>query len=90
MDLSKLPKQFCDNVSMSYSQEYFILALLSGQNASIFALSPEHAKRLSLSLVHNIQEFERKFGEIQTEWYPGVQSPLQLVDLEKPKDGKKD
>jgi len=83
MDISKLPKQFCDNVNMGYSQEFFVLALLSGQNASIFALTPEHAKRLSLSLAHNVQEFEKKFGTIETEWFPGVQSPMQFIDIEK-------
>jgi hypothetical protein len=86
MDLSKLPKQFCDNVNMGYSEEFFILALLSGQNASIFALTPEHAKRLSLSLSYNIVEFENKFGAIKTEWFPGIQSPIQMIDLDKPKE----
>ena len=88
MDLSKLPKQFCDNVNMGYSKEFFIIALLSGQNASIFALTPEHAKRLSLSLSHNVEEFEKNFGIINTEWFPGIQSPIQLIDLDKPKNSE--
>jgi hypothetical protein len=41
-----------------------------------------------LSLEYNIKEFEKKFGEIKTEWSPGVQSPLQMIDLTKPKDNK--
>lgn len=87
MDLNKLPKQFCDNVNMGFSAEALVLALMSGQNASIFAFSPEHAKRLSLSLVHNLQQYEKTFGEIKTEWTPGVESPIQIVDLNK-KNGR--
>lgn len=83
MDLNKLPKQFCDNVNMGFSAEALVLALMSGQNVSVFALSPEHAKRLSLSLAYNLKEYEKNFGEIKTEWIPGVESPIQLIDLGK-------
>jgi hypothetical protein len=88
MDLSKLPKQFCDNVNLGYSQEFFIAALLSGQNMSVFAFTPEHMKRLSLSLQYHIEEFEKSFGEIQTQWSPGIQSPIQMIDLNKAKGGE--
>jgi hypothetical protein len=88
MDLNKIPKQFCENVNIGYSPESVVLALTSGQNLSAFALTPQHAKRLMLSLEYNIKEFEKKFGEIKTEWSPGVQSPLQMIDLTKPKDNK--
>ncbi|HCC06272.1 TPA: hypothetical protein DEP94_02875 [Candidatus Nomurabacteria bacterium] len=83
MDLNKIPKQFCDNVNIGYNPETVILALASGQNLSVFALTPQHAKRLLLSLGHNIKEFEKNFGEIKTEWSPGIQSPIQIVDLNK-------
>lgn len=88
MDLNKIPKQFCENVHMGYSKEAFMLALISGQNIAAFALTPQHAKRLLLSLEYNLQEFEKNFGEIKTEWMPGVQSPIQMIDLNKPKSDK--
>lgn len=88
MDLNKIPKQFCENVNIGYNQESVVLALTSGQNLSAFALTPQHAKRLMLSLEHNMKEFEKSFGEIKTEWYPGVQSPMQMIDINKPKDNK--
>ena len=86
MDLNKIPKQFCDNVNIGYSQEFFVLALMSGQNLGVFALTPQHAKRLSLSLAYNIKEFEERFDEIKTDWAPGIQSPIQMIDLNKGKD----
>ena len=88
MDLNKIPKQFCENVNMGYSKEAFMLALISGQNIAAFALTPQHAKRLLLSLEYNLQEFEKNFGEIKTEWMPGVQSPIQMIDLNRPKSDK--
>ena len=86
MDLQKIPKLFCENVNIGASQEFFILALLSGDNLVGYALTPEHTKRLALSLMYNIAEFEKRYGEIKTEWNPGVQSPIQIIDIKNNKD----
>ena len=85
LNLNTLPKQFCESVTIGYSKEFFALALLSGQNVNAFALTPEHAKRTLLSLKYHVEEFEKSFGEIQADWSPGVESPIQMVDLTKPK-----
>ncbi|MCF7844059.1 DUF3467 domain-containing protein [Candidatus Gracilibacteria bacterium] len=88
MELSKIPKQFCENVNIGATQEFFIISMLSGQNAMTYALTPAHAKRLSQSLAYNIAEFEKRFGEIKTEWTPGVESPMQMIDIKE--GGNKD
>lgn len=83
MDLNKIPKQFCENITVAYSPEYFIMAMITGQNVNAYSLTPQHAKRLQQYLQYNIENFEKNFGEIKANWTPGVESPLQLVDLNK-------
>lgn len=85
MDLQKIPKQFCENITVAYSPEYFILAMLTGQNVNAYSLTPQHAKRLMQYLQYNVDNFEKNFGEIKAQWTPGVESPLQLVDLNQKK-----
>lgn len=85
MDLSKIPKQFCESVTLGYAEEYFAVAMVSGQNVNAYSLTPQHAKRLLQYLTYNIENYEKSFGEIKAEWVPGVQSPIQMIDLNKPK-----
>lgn len=80
MDLNKIPKQFCENVNIGATPEYFILALSSGVNQNAYTLTPQHAKRLTQSLAYNIEQFENRYGEIKTEWTPGIQSPIQMIE----------
>ena len=42
--LAAAPKQFCDNVNGAYSNESFLVAMFSGQNATVFTLTPAHMK----------------------------------------------
>lgn len=81
MDLNKIPKQFCENVNIGATPEYFILALSSGVNQAAYTLTPQHAKRLTQSLAYNIEQFEQRYGEIKTEWKPGIESPIQILDV---------
>ncbi len=83
MDLNKLPKQFCESVSIGYSPESFVMAMITGQNVGGYSLTPQHAKRLLQYLTHNIENYEKSFGEIKAQWTPGVESPIQIVDLNK-------
>lgn len=78
-----MPKQFTESVVTAYTEEYFALAILSGQNVAGFALTPEHAKRLTMSLAHNVEEYERTFGTIDADWKPGIESPIQIPDIGK-------
>lgn len=81
MDLSKIPKQFCENIACAYSQEFFIMSMLTGENGIAYALTPQHMKRLAQYLAHQIEDYEKQFGEIKAEWKPGIQSPIQTGDI---------
>ena len=81
MDINKIPKQFCDNVVAARSKESFTVGMLAGENGTFFALSPEHFKRLVQNLTHQLSEYEKEFGNVDAEWVPGVQSPIQTKDI---------
>lgn len=83
MDLNRTPKLFCENVNIGVTSEFFILGLTSGDDAEAYVLTPQHAKRLSQSLAYNISEYEKKYGEIETKWTPGIESPIQMIDTKK-------
>lgn len=81
------PKIFCDNANMAVlkgSGNTFLLALLSGGNAHIFAFTPEHIKRLSQMVAYRVKEYEDDNGEIKVEsWTKDIKSPFQIDDLKK-------
>jgi len=81
MDLTKVPKQLCENISVAFSQEYFVMAMITGAEGKAYALTPQHMKRLSQYLAHQLSHYEKKFGEVNAEWVPGMQSPIQTSDL---------
>lgn len=81
MDLSKVPKQYCENISVGLSQEFFVMAMITGESGIAYALSPQHMKRLAQYLAHQIEDYEKQFGEIKAEWKPGIQSPIQTKDV---------
>ena len=81
MDISKVPKQFCENVLAARSKETFTLGMLVGEAGTFYALSPEHFKRLVQNLEHQLAEYEKEFGKIDAQWVPGVQSPIQTKDI---------
>ena len=81
MDINKIPKQFCENVLAARSKESFTLGMLAGEGGTFYALSPQHFKRLVQNLKYQLDEYEGEFGEIDAEWVPGVQSPIQTKDI---------
>lgn len=81
MDLLKAPKQFIDSVMGGFTDEHFIMAMLSGENAHIYAVTPQHAKRIAQWMKYQIDEYEKKHGIINAEWTLGMKSPLQAKDL---------
>jgi hypothetical protein len=81
MDFNKIPKQFCENVVAGHSEENFVLLMNVGENATAYALTPQHMKRLVQSLSHQVEEYEKKFGPINAKWSPGIESPLQSKDI---------
>lgn len=81
MDLSKIPKQFCENIAVAFSQEFFVISMLTGEQGITYALTPQHMKRLSQYLTHQIADYEKQFTKIEAEWTPGIQSPIQTKDV---------
>ena len=81
MDLNKIPKQFCENIMVAFSQEFFVMGMLTGETGVTYALTPQHMKRLAQNLAHNVADYEKQFGPIQAEWTPGIQSPIQTKDV---------
>ncbi len=79
-ELKQAPKVFCENINVAFTSEYFVLAPRSGNQATIYSLTPQHAKRLSQYLNHQIQEFEAKHGEIHATWDPNIVSPVQRAN----------
>ena len=87
MDLTKVPKQLCENISVAFTQEYFVMAMLTGEQGVAYALTPQHMKRLAQYLAHQMTDYETKFGEVKAAWVPGMESPIQTSDLNGKKEG---
>ena len=63
-DLLSAPKLFCESISVAFTPEYFVMGLTSGNQGTLYTLTPQHTKRLQQYLTHQIKEFEEKHGEI--------------------------
>ncbi len=83
MDFNKVAKQFCENITVAFSREFFVMGMLTGEAGIMYALTPQHMKRLSQYLAHQIADYEKQFGTINAEWVPGIQSPIQTKDIMK-------
>lgn len=81
MDIIKAPKQFLDTVTGGFSEEFFVLAMVTGENAAVYALTPQHAKRLSQWLTYQVEQYEKKHHTVDATWIPGTKSPIQSTDL---------
>ena len=81
MDFNKIPKQFCENVVAGHSEENFVMIMSVGDTANAYALTPPHMKRLVQRLTHQVAGYAHKFGPIQAQWSPGIESPLQSKDI---------
>jgi len=55
------------NVNLAFNQEIFDLLMISGGQGRQFRASPKHAKRIYLLLGKYIEEYESKFGPIETQ-----------------------
>jgi hypothetical protein len=76
-DIKKTPKLFCESINIAYTPEFFVLSMSSGSQTNIYALTPQHAKRLSQYLTHQLTEYEKSNSAIEATWTPHVVSPLQ-------------
>ncbi len=57
------------------------MGMITGENGIAYALTPQHMKRLAQYLAHQIEDYEKKFGAINAEWKPGIESPIQTKDI---------
>jgi hypothetical protein len=78
VNLEKAPKQFCENITAAFSPEHFILSMQTGGNAIVYAITPQHAKRLAQYMSHQVLEYEKQNGEINAKWDPNIKSPIQI------------
>jgi GTP cyclohydrolase I len=76
-DLKKAPKLFCESINIAYTPEFFVMGLSSGTQASIYSLTPQHAKRLMQYITHQMQEYEKEHGAVTATWSPTIVSPVQ-------------
>lgn len=79
-DIKKAPKVFCESINIAFTPEYFVVGLTSGNQGTIYTLTPQHAKRLQQYLAHQLKEFEGKNGEIDAKWDPKILSPVQRAN----------
>ncbi len=79
-ELKQAPKLFCENIRIGHTPEYFVVGMSSGAQAQVYSLTPAHAKRLVQYLQHEMQEYEKTYGEITAEWNPNVVSPVQRAN----------
>lgn len=86
IDINQVPKQLSENVMVGANNEMFVIIPVVGTNATAYALTPEHAKRLSKLLAERVSDFEKKVRPITES--TGVPSPIQTSDL--PPNGKDD
>jgi hypothetical protein len=76
-DLKKAPKVFCESINVAFTPEFFVMSLSSGDQSSIYSLTPQHMKRLQQYLTHQVAEYEKAHGEVKTQWTPNIVSPIQ-------------
>jgi hypothetical protein len=86
--MARLPKQYAENVLLLINNEVFTFVFISGTQETSFTLTPKHAKKFAQSLLHNVQDFEAKHGEIEANWQPGIESPFSISELNQSKDKK--
>ena len=57
---------FMSMVNMMVNEEGFNFLITSGNQGKQFVATPKHAKRIYLLLKQQIENYEKKFGEIKT------------------------
>jgi hypothetical protein len=79
-DIQKAPKLFCEDITIASTKEFFVFGLRSGNQASIYSLTPQLTKRLLQHLEYRVKEYEKDHGEIRATWSPNVVSPVQKMN----------
>ncbi len=62
------PNSYLINMmNMAFDEEIFHFLITSGNQGRQFTATPKHAKRIFLLLQKQIEEYEKKYGEIKTQ-----------------------
>ncbi len=54
-------------MNMGFDEELFHFLVTTGNQGRQFTATPKHAKRIFMVLKRQIEEYEKKFGEIKTQ-----------------------
>lgn len=79
-DLKNAPKVFAESINIGFTPEFFVMGISSGNQGTIYSLTPQHAKRLQQYLTHQISEYEKEHQVITAEWKPAIISPVQRAN----------
>lgn len=82
VNMNDMPKKFCDGAMGSFGEDVFAFAVTSGNTLDSFATTPRIMKSIAFWMQKQIEEYEKKFGEIDMN-PPQIVSPLQVSDLNK-------
>ena len=77
-DLNKRAKLLLDNFYINFNDQIFNLGIDAGPNELAFCLPPKGMKNLMQAIKSQVEEYEKKFGEINMDGVDfGIKSPLQ-------------
>ena len=69
--LSEFESQYAlASCTISYNDENFFLTMHSGRSSKVYVLTPKHAKRILMLMQRDMDEFEEKYGQLETELPP--------------------
>jgi len=68
-------------VNMGFDEENFHFLIASGNQGRQFIATPKHAKRIYLLLKKQIEEYEKKFGELKTQLPESPQKTQEETNL---------
>ncbi len=80
INIDQIPKQFCEKMLVGSNNQFFVVMPLVGQNATAYAITPEHAKRLVKTLQEHVAKFEMNIRPIP-DMGGAIPSPIQTSDL---------
>lgn len=80
IDFNQLPKKFCDGALGAFNKDSIIFCMTSGNSLDPYATTPQIAKSIAKFFSQQIENYEKKFGEIDMT-IPLIPSPMQISDL---------
>src|SRR5690606_3568371 len=76
--MQNAPKKFLESIYTGMSEEVIVIGLKSGQELSVYALTPEHLKRASQHFALKLAEYEKLFGVVDADLNRGMRSPFDM------------